>query len=57
MDTKEHLIHTIKSWFKTDNEIRSLQKEVNLRKKQELKKQIQAVERDISNTKYFARLN
>lgn len=34
MDTKEHLIHTIKSWVKTDNEIRSLQKEVNLRKKQ-----------------------
>ena len=34
METKEELINTIKIWVKTDNEIRSLQKEVNLRKKQ-----------------------
>ena len=34
LETKEQLINTIKKWVKTDNEIRSLQKEINLRKKQ-----------------------
>ena len=34
LETKEQLINTIKNWVKTDNEIRSLQKEVNIRKKQ-----------------------
>ena len=34
METKEHLIKAIKSWVKIDNETRSLQKEINLRKKQ-----------------------
>lgn len=33
METKEQLINTIKNWVKTDNEIRSLQKETNIRKK------------------------
>jgi hypothetical protein len=34
LQTKDQLIQTIKKWVKTDNEIRSLQKEVSLRKKQ-----------------------
>lgn len=34
LETKEQLVNTIKKWVKTDNEIRSLQKEINLRKKQ-----------------------
>ena len=38
MDTKDQLIKTIKEWVKTDNEIRTFQKEV--RKKQEEKKKI-----------------
>jgi len=32
MDTKEQLIKTIKDWVKIDNEIRSLQEEVKIRK-------------------------
>lgn len=32
METKEQLITTIKEWVKTDNEIRTLQKEIQLRK-------------------------
>jgi hypothetical protein len=32
MDTKEQLIKTIKEWVKIDNEIRSLQEEVKIRK-------------------------
>jgi hypothetical protein len=32
METKEHLIKTIKEWVKLDNEIRTLQKEQNQRK-------------------------
>ncbi len=32
METKEQLIITIKEWVKIDNEIRSLQKEQNIRK-------------------------
>ena len=34
METKDQLIHIIKNWVKNDNELRVLQKEVNLRKKQ-----------------------
>lgn len=34
METKEQLIHVIKNWVKMDNELRSLQKEINVRKKQ-----------------------
>jgi hypothetical protein len=36
METKEQLVNTIKKWVKTDNEIRTLQKELNLRKKNKL---------------------
>ena len=32
MDTKEHLIKTIKEWVRLDNEIRKLQKEEKQRK-------------------------
>jgi len=32
METKEQLITTIKEWVKIDNEIRTLQKEIKLRK-------------------------
>jgi len=34
METKEQLVNTIKKWVKIDNEIRSLQKEQNIRKKE-----------------------
>jgi hypothetical protein len=33
METKEQLINTIKTWVKIDNEIRTLQREQNIRKK------------------------
>ena len=36
METKEQLVNTIKKWVKTDNEIRTLKKELNLRKKNKL---------------------
>ena len=32
METKEHLIKTIKEWVKIDNEVRKLQKEQTIRK-------------------------
>ena len=32
METKEQLIKAIKEWVKIDNEIRTLQKEANVRK-------------------------
>jgi len=32
METKEQLVKTIKEWVKMDNEIRSLNKEINSRK-------------------------
>lgn len=32
METKEQLIHTIKDWVKIDNEIRTLQNEIKIRK-------------------------
>ena len=32
METKEHLIKTVKEWVRLDNEIRSLSKEINTRK-------------------------
>ena len=34
METKEQLVNTIKKWVKIDNEIRALQKEQNIRKKE-----------------------
>ena len=34
MQTKKQLINKIKKWLKNDNEIRTLQKEITLRKKQ-----------------------
>ena len=37
METKEQLIHTIKEWVKIDNEIRTLQKEIKLRKESQKK--------------------
>ena len=33
MDSKTHLVNTIKEWIKMDNEIKALQKEQNSRKK------------------------
>jgi hypothetical protein len=37
METKDQLVKTIKEWVKIDNEIRSLQKEVNARKTEKKK--------------------
>lgn len=37
METKEQLISSVKEWVKLDNEIRSLQKEVNKRKNEKKK--------------------
>jgi hypothetical protein len=37
METKEQLITTIKEWVKIDNEIRTLQKEIKLRKNSQKK--------------------
>ena len=37
MDTKEQLIKTIKEWVKIDNEIRTLQKELTVRKNEKKK--------------------
>ena len=37
METKEQLVQTIKNWVKIDNEIRSLQKELTIRKKEKKK--------------------
>lgn len=37
METKEHLINSIKDWVKIDNEIRNLQSEVNKRKTEKKK--------------------
>ena len=34
-DTKEHLIKTIKEWVKLDTEIKTIQKEINKRKKEQ----------------------
>jgi hypothetical protein len=34
METKEQLINAVKKWVKIDNELRELQKEQNIRKKQ-----------------------
>jgi hypothetical protein len=34
-DTKEHLIKTIKEWVKLDTEIKTIQQEVNKRKKEQ----------------------
>jgi hypothetical protein len=36
MDPKEQTIQLVKSWVKYDNDIRELQKEVNIRKKEKL---------------------
>jgi hypothetical protein len=33
METKEQTIQSVKEWVKLDNEIRALQKEINIRKK------------------------
>ena len=37
METKDQLVKTIKEWVKIDNEIRSLQKEANMRKTEKKK--------------------
>lgn len=36
-ETKEQLIHIIKEWVKMDNDIKKLQKEISLRKKEKSK--------------------
>jgi len=37
METKEQLINTIKEWVKLDNDIRTLQRELGIRKKEKQK--------------------
>ena len=37
METKDQLIKSIRDWFRIDNEIRKLQNEVNIRKKEQKK--------------------
>ena len=44
METKEQLINTIKKWVKIDNEIRSLQKEQNIRKTEKKKISIDLID-------------
>ena len=36
-ETKEQLVNSIKEWVKLDNDIRKLQKEVSIRKKEKAK--------------------
>jgi len=44
METKEQLVKVIKDWIKTDNEIKLLQNEVNIRKAEKKKKSTELIE-------------
>jgi hypothetical protein len=43
-ETKEQLIHIIKEWVKMDNDIKKLQKEILLRKKEKSKMSVELIQ-------------